>query len=84
MHWNDTQHGYSLELEKQQIWDYVGDKYVHRLNQSKIGSKPAMRHYNNTSEDGECATCVSNEENSEIGGALFSSKFDAVFGLLIC
>nr|XP_017247957.1 PREDICTED: BRCA1-associated protein isoform X2 [Daucus carota subsp. sativus] len=78
MHWNDTQHGYSLELEKQQIWDYVGDKYVHRLNQSKIGSKPVMRSYNNTSEDGGCATCVSNEEYSEIGGALFSSKVDAI------
>lgn len=79
MHWNDTQHGYSLELEKQQIWDYVGDKYVHRLNQSKIGSKPVMRCYDNTSEDGGCANFGSNEEYSEIGGALFSSKVDVVY-----
>lgn len=78
MHWNDTQHGYSLELEKQQIWDYVGDKYVHRLNQSKIGSKPVMRCYDNTSEDGGCANFGSNEEYSEIGGALFSSKVDVI------
>ncbi|KAI8024373.1 BRAP2 RING ZnF UBP domain-containing protein 1 [Camellia lanceoleosa] len=29
-HWKDTQHCYSLELETQQVWDYVGDIYVHR------------------------------------------------------
>ncbi|GJX88371.1 putative nucleotidyltransferase, ribonuclease H, partial [Tanacetum coccineum] len=32
-------HCYSLELETQQILDYVGYKYVNQLNQSKVGSK---------------------------------------------
>ncbi|KAG8043728.1 hypothetical protein GUJ93_ZPchr0458g22436 [Zizania palustris] len=34
-HWKDTQHCYSLDLETQRVWDYVGDSYVHRLNHSK-------------------------------------------------
>ncbi|KAG8364146.1 hypothetical protein BUALT_Bualt19G0096500 [Buddleja alternifolia] len=38
-HWCDTQHHFSLGLEKQQIWDYVGNKFVHRLNQSKVDGK---------------------------------------------
>eukprot|EP00897_Mesotaenium_endlicherianum_P000414 jgi/Mesen1/10373/ME000080S09757 len=38
-HWRDTQHCYSLELETQRVWDYVGDGYVHRLIQSKTDGK---------------------------------------------
>lgn len=74
-HWNDTQHCYSLELETQQIWDYVGDKYVHRLNQSKVDGKPVMKSF--PSIDGECGTCEYNED-SEIGGALYSSKVEEI------
>lgn len=37
IHWKETQHCYSLELETQRVWDYVGDNYVHRLIQSKTG-----------------------------------------------
>ncbi|XP_024543147.1 BRCA1-associated protein isoform X1 [Selaginella moellendorffii] len=38
-HWRETQHCYSLELETQRVWDYVGDNYVHRLIQSKTDGK---------------------------------------------
>lgn len=34
-HYKETNHIYSLELETQRVWDYVGDGYVHRLIQSK-------------------------------------------------
>ncbi|KAK3025866.1 hypothetical protein RJ639_042295 [Escallonia herrerae] len=76
-HWSDTQHCYSLELETQQIWDYVGDKYVHRLNQSKLDGKTAMTNYRCTSLDEECGTCGYNED-SGIDGALIGSKVEAI------
>ncbi|KAL3532308.1 hypothetical protein ACH5RR_005829 [Cinchona calisaya] len=74
-HWNDTQHHFSLELETQQIWDYVGDKYVHRLNQSKADGKLAMMNSLYVSNDGECGTC-GYEEDLGLDGALFSSKVE--------
>ncbi|KAM7511526.1 hypothetical protein LguiB_010401 [Lonicera macranthoides] len=69
-HWNDSQHCYSLELETQQIWDYVGDKYVHRLNQSKIDAKSVSTNF-------RCSTCGYNED-SGISSALVSSKGEAI------
>lgn len=72
-HWNDSQHCYSLELETQQIWDYVGDKYVHRLNQSKIDAKSVSTNF-------RCSTCGYNED-SGISSALVSSKGEAVLFL---
>ncbi|XP_022714761.1 BRCA1-associated protein-like isoform X2 [Durio zibethinus] len=39
IHWKETQHCYSLELETQRVWDYVGNNYVHRLIQSKTDGK---------------------------------------------
>lgn len=38
-HWKSTQHCYSMELESQKVWDYVGDNYVHRIIQSKTDGK---------------------------------------------
>lgn len=76
-HWRDTQHCYSLELETQQIWDYVGDKYVHRLNQSKADGKSVVKNFRCMSVNGECGACDDNED-SGIGGALLSSKVDEV------
>ena len=35
LHWRDTEHCYSLELDTQRVWDYLGDGYVHRLIASK-------------------------------------------------
>lgn len=39
-HWEESGHGYALELGTQRVWDYLGDAYVHRLIQSKAGGKP--------------------------------------------
>lgn len=76
-HWSDVAHHYSLELETQQIWDYVGDKYVHRLNQSKGDGKLVTVNSRCTAVDGECTTC-GYDEDSSFSGALFTSKVDSV------
>ncbi|KAJ6296327.1 hypothetical protein OIU76_027096 [Salix suchowensis] len=75
-HWQDTQHCYSLDLRTQQIWDYVGDSYVHRLNQSKTDGKLIDTKSCCMSFEGDCGTCGCSED-SGIGGALFSSKVEA-------
>lgn len=76
-HWTDAAHHYSLELETQQIWDYVGDKYVHRLNQSKGDSKLVTVNSRCTAAEGECTTC-GDDEDASFSGALFSSKVDSI------
>nr|GEW41783.1 BRCA1-associated protein [Tanacetum cinerariifolium] len=73
-HYRHADHCYSLELETQQIWDYVGDKYVHRLNQSKVGSKSTVTHHHCVSSEWECG----DKEDEEFGGALYSSKVDTI------
>lgn len=75
-HWSDKHHHFSLELEKQQIWDYVGDKYVHRLNQSKVDGKSVITNSRCTSVE-ECETCGYHEEEG-LDGVLFSSKIEGV------
>ena len=76
-HWKDTQHCFSLELETQQVWDYVGDSYVHRLTQSKADGKSVMTNSRCVSHHGECGTCGCSED-SGISGALFDSKVETV------
>ncbi|KAA8535127.1 hypothetical protein F0562_030130 [Nyssa sinensis] len=76
-HWEDTQHCYFLELETQQVWDYVGDNYVHRLNQSKADSKSVITNFHCMSLDGDYDPCGDGED-SGISGALFSSKVEAI------
>ncbi|KAL2479624.1 zinc finger (ubiquitin-hydrolase) domain-containing protein [Abeliophyllum distichum] len=75
-HWSDKQHRFSLQVGQQQIWDYVGKRYVHRLNQSKVGVKSVMinSHCNSV---GECGTCVC-DGGAELDGALFNSKVEAI------
>lgn len=75
-HWEDTQHCFSLELKSQQVWDYVGDVYVHRLNQSKADGKSAMNS-SRMSIHGECGTCGCSDD-SGISEALFDSKVEGV------
>ncbi|KAK3436825.1 hypothetical protein EUGRSUZ_C01353 [Eucalyptus grandis] len=76
-HWKNTQHCYSLDLRTQQIWDYVGDTYVHRLNQSKADGKLLeMNSYCESLEE-DCGSCGCSED-SEISGVLFSCKIEAV------
>ncbi|KAG5559460.1 hypothetical protein RHGRI_009110 [Rhododendron griersonianum] len=76
-HWEDTQHCFSLELKTQQVWDYVGDIYVHRLNQSKADGKSAMMNSRCMSIHEECGTCGCSED-SGISEALFDSKVEAI------
>lgn len=76
-HWKDTQHCFSLDLETQRVWDYEGDNYVHRLNQSKADGKSVMVNSNCMSHDGDCGTC-GDVEDSEITGVLFSSKLEVI------
>lgn len=77
-HWKETQHCYSLELETQRVWDYVGDNYVHRLIQSKTDGKlvELNHHSEHTDGDCECGTDPGFHEallNSRVESVLFSS-----------
>lgn len=38
-HWQESGHGYALDLESQRVWDYASDAYVHRLIRSKTDGK---------------------------------------------
>lgn len=76
-HWKETQHCYSLDLETQRVWDYVGDTYVHRLNQSKSDGKLVDLNSHCRYVGDDCGTCECSE-GSGISGALFSSKVDAI------
>ncbi|XP_039166208.1 BRAP2 RING ZnF UBP domain-containing protein 1-like isoform X1 [Eucalyptus grandis] len=76
-HWKNTQHCYSLDLRTQQICDYVGDTYVHRLNQSKADGKLLEMNSYCESPEGDCGSCGCSED-SEISGVLFSSKIEAI------
>ncbi|CAM6096640.1 unnamed protein product [Calypogeia fissa] len=77
-HWKETQHCYSLELETQCVWDYVGDNYVHRLIQSKTDGKlvelPAP--CRDSSED--CSSCEAYSRSAEVDEALYDSKLEAI------
>ncbi|WCJ30024.1 zinc finger (ubiquitin-hydrolase) domain-containing protein [Euphorbia peplus] len=76
-HWQEAQHCYSLDLSSQQIWDYVGDNYVHRLNQSKIDAKLVDMQSHCLPVEGDCGTCGCSED-SGIRGALFGSKVETI------
>ncbi|KAF9615615.1 hypothetical protein IFM89_024711 [Coptis chinensis] len=76
-HWTDTQHCYSLDLETQRVWDYVGDNYVHRLNQSKADGKSVELNSYCRPYNGDFETCEGSEE-SGISGAVLSSEIEAV------
>ena len=72
-HWKETQHCYSLELDTQRVWDYVGDNYVHRLIQSKTDGKlvELNSHCVHAHDGCECA-------ESGVSEALLESKVEAV------
>ncbi|XP_062185453.1 BRAP2 RING ZnF UBP domain-containing protein 1-like isoform X1 [Phragmites australis] len=76
-HWKDTQHCYSLDLETQRVWDYVGDSYVHRLNQSKSDAKHAKFKSKCKYSGDDCVNCSCNDD-SDMGGAMFSSKAETI------
>ncbi|KAJ0231313.1 hypothetical protein HA466_0299780 [Hirschfeldia incana] len=76
-HWKETHHCYSLDLRTQQIWDYVGDTYVHRLNHSKIDGKSVEMNSRCLSHEGDCGLCECSEDTG-ISGAIFNSKVDSI------
>ncbi|XP_020589072.1 BRCA1-associated protein isoform X2 [Phalaenopsis equestris] len=76
-HWKDTQHCFSLDLETQRVWDYVGDNYVHRINQSKSDGELVKMKSNNRSFGDHCESCAFTED-SGISGALLRSKVEAI------
>lgn len=39
-HFSQTQHTYAMQLTDNQVWDYAGDNYVHRLIANKTDGKP--------------------------------------------
>ncbi|KAL3734923.1 hypothetical protein ACJRO7_024143 [Eucalyptus globulus] len=76
VHWKETHHCYSLELETQRVWDYAGDNYVHRLIQSKTDGKlVALNSHCVHSTDG-CGSC--NCANSGLNEALLTSKVEFI------
>ncbi|KAJ1273057.1 hypothetical protein BS78_06G250900 [Paspalum vaginatum] len=76
-HWKDTQHCYSLDLETQRVWDYVGDNFVHRLNHSKSDGKHAKFKSKCKFSGDDCVNC-SCDDDSDMGGAMFSSKAETI------
>ncbi|KAK9098721.1 hypothetical protein Syun_025766 [Stephania yunnanensis] len=76
-HWKDTQHCYSLDVKTQQVWDYVGDTYVHRLNQSKADGKLVDLNSSCGSLSDDCESCALGSE-SGISIAVLDSKVEAV------
>ncbi|KAG8656210.1 hypothetical protein MANES_04G106600v8 [Manihot esculenta] len=75
-HWKETQHCYSLELETQRVWDYVGDNYVHRLIQSKTDGKLVELNSHCVHANDGCGSCDC--VNSGISDALLNSKVEAI------
>ncbi|XP_078161898.1 BRAP2 RING ZnF UBP domain-containing protein 2-like [Carex rostrata] len=71
-HWRETHHCYSVELETQRVWDYVGDNYVHRLIQSKTDGKLVEL---SGDQGEEIDSCDCDEDLSE---ALLNSKVEAI------
>lgn len=76
-HWKDTQHCYSLHLETQRVWDYVGDTYVHRLNQSKSDEKHAKMRSKCSAVGDNSVNCTCSDD-SGISSAVLSSRIEAV------
>lgn len=76
-HWKETQHCYSLELETQRVWDYIGDNYVHRLIQSKTDGKLVELNFHCPHADDGFGSCGC-APGSGISEALFNSKVEAV------
>ncbi|CAN6241130.1 unnamed protein product [Urochloa humidicola] len=77
-HWKDTQHCYSLDLETQRVWDYVGDSFVHRINHSKSDAKNAKFKSKCKYSGDYCVNCSCTDDDLDMGGAMFSSKAETI------
>lgn len=76
MHWKETEHCYSLELETQRVWDYAGNNYVHRLIQSKTDGKLVELNSHCMHAKDNCGTCDCIDSGTS--EALLNSKVEAV------
>lgn len=77
-HWKESQHCYSLDLETQRVWDYVGDGYVHRLIQSKTDGKLVELPAPCRDGSDDCSSCEAQNQREDMDAAIYSSKLDAV------
>ncbi|KAJ1916097.1 hypothetical protein H4219_003968 [Mycoemilia scoparia] len=72
-HFKKTQHPYSMDLETQRVWDYVGDGYVHRILQNKSDGKlvelppPTMAANNSTNSSQGQSLLASNSTSLQNG-----------------
>nr|GMD50324.1 ruBisCO large subunit-binding protein subunit beta, chloroplastic-like [Ipomoea batatas] len=57
-HWSDTQHHYSLDLETQQIRDYVGDKYAKFVHAATIADRSESCYSKSKHDQGALANSV--------------------------
>ncbi|KAJ1569423.1 hypothetical protein HK096_003170 [Nowakowskiella sp. JEL0078] len=73
LHFETSSHCYSMELETQRVWDYVGDGYVHRLIQNKTDGKLVEVSAPGLDED---RRIMSGREGDDRG--VTREKFDAV------
>jgi len=76
IHWKETHHCYSLEVETKPVWDYVGGNYVHRLIQSKTDGKLVELNTRCAHADNECGSCSC--EDNAMNEAILNSKLEAV------
>ncbi|XP_019458399.1 PREDICTED: BRCA1-associated protein-like isoform X2 [Lupinus angustifolius] len=76
IHWKETQHCYSLEVETKRVWDYVGDNYVHRLIQSKTDGKLVELNSHCVHADNGCGSCSC--EDNAMSEAILNSKVEAI------
>ncbi|KHN22420.1 BRCA1-associated protein [Glycine soja] len=76
IHWKETQHCYSLEVETKRVWDYVGDNYVHRLIQSKTDGKLIELNTQCAHADNGCGSCSC--EDNAMNEAILNSKVEAI------
>ncbi|XP_057248501.1 BRAP2 RING ZnF UBP domain-containing protein 2 [Beta vulgaris subsp. vulgaris] len=77
VHWKETQHCYSLDLETRRVWDYVGDNYVHRLIQSKTDGKLVELNAPCSHAVHGCGSCECSEDPG-INDAILNSKVEAI------
>ncbi|KAH9542492.1 hypothetical protein CY35_13G010200 [Sphagnum magellanicum] len=78
-HWKESQHCYSLDLETQRVWDYVGDGYVHRLIQSKTDGKLVELPAPCRDGSDDCSSCEAQNQREDMDAAIYSSKLDAYY-----
>ncbi|CAJ1954999.1 unnamed protein product [Sphenostylis stenocarpa] len=76
IHWKETQHCYSLEVETKRVWDYVGDNYVHRLIQSKTDGKLVELNTHCAHTDNGCGSCSCGD--NAMSEAKLNSKVEAI------